>query len=217
MVGTSAAAHAQTNYPMTTTLELRDSNGRLITAGESICPEDGVSVYSNGWAGSGDVSATFHSDPVDLGRHPTDGQGVLEFTFRVAEVTAGMHTLRLEGTGGDGRPRVVEAGILCECKRSPVSGGSTTGGGNGGGNGAAAVLGQTVNRSGGVGGTGGALAYAVTGFNPRLLLSVGFDLLVVGYALRRSTSLSRARRGGRESTRWSPPNRHGARPWAPIQ
>lgn len=217
MVGTSAAAHAQTNYPMTTTLELRDSNGRLITAGDSICPEDGVSVYSNGWAGNADVSATFHSDPVDLGRHPTDAGGVLQFSFRVADVATGMHTLRLEGTGADGQPRVVEAGILCECKRSPVPGDGTTGAGNGGGNGAAAVLGQTVERSGGVGSTGGALAYAKTGSNPRLLLSVGFDLLVVGYALRRSTCLSRARRGGHGSTRWSPPNRHGATPWAPIQ
>ena len=71
----------------------------------------------------------------DADQHPTVG------IFHVP-LAAGMHTLRLEGTGGDGRPRVVEAGILCECKRSPVSGGSTTGGGNGGGNGAAAVLGH---------------------------------------------------------------------------
>lgn len=175
------SASAQTNYPVEATIELRDSNGQLLDAFTSVCPADGVSVMATGWSANSNVHGTFHSDPVDVGFHPTDAQGVVRFTFRVADVQSGLHTLRLEGTGANGQPRAVEASMVCKCPQPPISGPVvTSGGGSGAGT---SVLGRTTDR-GAVNSNNGNLAFATTGANLRTLLWIGVDLLIVGYVIR---------------------------------
>jgi hypothetical protein len=170
-IGATSPAVAQTNYPLSSTIELRDANGNLITSTTPTCPEDGVTVHSTGWLATSAVHATFHSDPVDLGNHPADAAGVVDFTFRVANVEAGMHTLRLEGFGADGQPRVVEASILCQCNPKPVP--------------PVAVLGQTLNNLPATGGQG---FFARTGFDGLKLLAVALDLVLIGLVLRLAQS-----------------------------
>lgn len=173
IVGLAGTAAAQTNYPLSSVLELRDANGNLINETTPTCPEEGVTVYSTGWLANSAVHATFHSDPVDLGSHPVDGAGLLNFTFRVASVSNGVHTLILEGFGADGSPRTVQASILCQCKQptAPV-----------------AVLGNTLNATGATGGTAGQSFFGKTGLNATSLLAVALDLILIGLVLRLALS-----------------------------
>jgi hypothetical protein len=200
LLGGAGSASAQTNYPLEASIELRDANGRLLDANTQTCPADGISVRSTGWAGNAAIHATFHSDPVDLGQYGTDAQGVSTFTFRVANVVNGVHTLQLDGTGANGQPRHVEAAILCNCDQV----------GNGGGNGAA-VLGKTLDAP-----AGGGSVYALTGTNAGTLAMIAFTLLAIGAALRLSTSRSRVRPSGLGSTALFRRGLHGATLWAPI-
>ena len=172
IMGLAGSAAAQTNYPLSSVLELRDANGNLINETTPTCPEDGVTVYSTGWLANSAVHATFHSDPVDLGSHSVDSAGVLQFTFRVASVTNGVHTLILDGFGADGAPRTVQASILCQCKQptTPV-----------------AVLGNTVSATGATSGTSAASGqgfFGKTGLDVSSLLAVAVDLILIGLVLR---------------------------------
>jgi hypothetical protein len=205
-------ARAQTNYPTNATIEIRDENGRLV--GEAgVQTGDPLSVYSTGWAPLIDVQATWFSDPIDLGKHKTDKDGVLRFTFEVPDAPPipGIHTLRLEGLGANGQFRRVDSAIKVESR----GGGTTTttsangngngnngnGNGNGGGNGSNAGGNGNGNGNGnGSGGGngssvlgktlsngsangGGASAYAKTGAFIARTAYVGFALLAVGAAL----------------------------------
>jgi hypothetical protein len=173
-VGASSPVMAQTNYPLGSAIELRDANGNLITSTTPTCPEDGINVHSTGWLATSSVHATFHSDPVDLGNHAADANGVVDFFFRVSQVENGMHTLRLEGLGANGQPRVIEAAILCECKPSPSA--------------PSAVLGQTLDNVAGSAGTttsrGVSGFFAKTGLDVTTLLAVALDLVLIGIVLR---------------------------------
>jgi hypothetical protein len=172
IVAATGPAAAQTNYPAASAIELRDANGNLIDSTTPTCPEDGINVHSTGWLANSSVHATFHSDPVDLGVHPANASGVVDFFFRVSNVDPGMHTLRLEGLGADGQPRVVEASILCQCNPKPAQ--------------PVAVLGQTqTNVAGSAGTPTGASSgfFAKTGLDVTTLLAVGIDLLLIGVVL----------------------------------
>jgi hypothetical protein len=165
------AAMAQT-YPLADTLELRDSNGRLLDSTTPTCPADGVGVRSTGWSPNSVVQGEFFSTRYDLGKHPVDSDGVLSFTFRVEGVENGMHTLRLTGTGAKGQPRVVEASILCQCKTP--------------GEQPSAVLGSSLDRVAGSVGTNagnGSGAFGKTGVDAAQLAAIGFGLLTVGLTL----------------------------------
>ena len=178
MVGSARAAAAQTNYPVSSVIELRDANGNLINETTPTCPEDGVAVYSTGWLPNSAVHATFHSDPINLGSHSVDGAGVLRFTFRVTAVTNGVHTLILDGFGADGAPRTVQASILCQCNQptTPV-----------------AVLGNTLSATGAPRAAAGQGFFGKTGLDVRSLLAVAIDLLLIGLVLR----LAYTRQSGR--------------------
>lgn len=201
----SGVARAQSNYPTTTTIEIRDENGNLLTAKGSTVG-DPLSVFSDGWAVEVDVQATWFSDPIDLGKHKTDKKGELRFTFDTPDAppVPGVHTLRLEGTGANGEFRRVDAAVRVEPKGGTTTtttpgnngngngngqggngnGNNGNGNGNGGGNGSngggngSSVLGKTVTNNG-----GGASAYAKTGAFIAKTAYVGFALLAVGAAL----------------------------------
>lgn len=185
IVAATGPAAAQTNYPAASTIELRDANGNLIDSTTPTCPEDGINVHATGWLANSSVHATFHSDPVDLGAHPANASGAVDFFFRVSNVVPGMHTLRLEGLGADNQPRVVEASILCQCNPKPAQ--------------PVAVLGQSQNNVAGSAGTArGAPSgfFATTGLDVTTLLAVGIDLLLIGAVLHlaRTGTFSQRRR-----------------------
>ncbi|HVV37807.1 MAG TPA: hypothetical protein VHC63_14455 [Acidimicrobiales bacterium] len=170
-------AAAQTNYPLTSSIELRDANGNLVTSTTPTCPRDGITVHSTGWLPLSSVHATFHSDPVDLGSHPVDANGNLDFTFRVPNVENGLHTLILEGVGADGQPRTVQASIVCNCNPTTTP--------------TVAVLGQTLDATGGSSGASSATGsstngsvFATTGADIAGLLAIAVDLILVGVVLR---------------------------------
>ena len=176
-------AFAQT-YPAQATFEIRDANGNLITSTTGVCPGDGLFVHSTGWLGNSDAQVTFHSDPVNIGTFRANSSGVLDFSFRVPNVENGMHTLKVSGTGADGKPRVVEASILCNCTQ-PANGQPT------------AVLGSTLDAFGKTGGsssTGGGGAFAKTGADALKILFVAVDLVLVGFVLRMAVARSRQSR-----------------------
>jgi hypothetical protein len=166
-------AYAQQNYPLEGTLELRDKNGVLIDEFHSVCPAEGVTVHATGWRGNSSVHASFHSDPVDLGDYVADAAGVLDFTFRVADVEAGIHTLKLAGTGANGQARNVEASMLCECP-TPASGSAPL-----------AVAGSALDAPSAFGKVdGGSGAFGKTGNDALTLAVIALDLVVVGWVLR---------------------------------
>ena len=183
--GTMLAAPVATaqTYPLAATLELRDSNGRLLDSTTPTCPADGVGVRATGWLANTQVQGEFFSTRYDLGKHPVDVQGVTEFTFRIDGVENGLHTLRLTGTGANGQPRVVEASILCHCNVP----GQPTG-----------VLGASQDRVAGSvagagtsgGGSGG--AFGKTGIDAAELAALGFVLLAVGMTLTMAWSRKRS-------------------------
>ncbi|HVT77507.1 MAG TPA: hypothetical protein VHD87_10790 [Acidimicrobiales bacterium] len=161
---------------MASSIELRDANGNLVTSTTPTCPRDGITVHSTGWLPLSSVHATFHSDPVDLGSHPVDANGNLDFTFRVPNAENGLHTLILEGIGADGQPRTVEASVLCNCS-SPTTP-------------TVAVLGQTLDATGGssatsaTGSSTNGSVFAKTGADIAGALAIAVDLILVGLVLR---------------------------------
>lgn len=176
----ASVATAQTNYPPTATIEVRDENGQLVTEA-GVFVDDPLNVFSTGWAVQVEIQATWFSDPIDLGKHKTDNKGELRFTFPVPDAppVPGMHTLRLEGTGANGQFRRVDVAI----KVNPRSGSTTTttlAGGSGSNNNGSNVLGKTVTNTGGS--TGGS-AFAKTGAFLARTAYVGFALLAIGAAL----------------------------------
>ena len=186
-LGVQSPVLAQTNYPASSSIELRDANGNLITSTTPTCPADGINVHSTGWLANSAVHATFHSDPVDLGSHLVAANGNLDFFFRVENVEAGMHTLRLEGFGADGHTRVVEASILCQCNPNPAA--------------PSAVLGQTLdNVAGSARGLTTARApsgfFAKTGLDATTLLAVALDLILIGVVLELAKSRRLVRKTG---------------------
>ncbi len=206
----SGVARAQSNYPTTTTIEIRDENGNLLTAKGSTVG-DPLSVFSDGWAVEVDVQATWFSDPIDLGKHKTDKKGELRFTFDTPDAppVPGVHTLRLEGTGANGEFRRVDAAVRVEPKGGTTTttagnngngngngngqGGNGNGNnGNGNGNGNGGGNGSSAGGSGGgssvlgktvTNSAGGASAYAKTGAFIAKTAYIGFALLAVGAAL----------------------------------
>jgi hypothetical protein len=169
-------ARAQTNYPTEATIEVRDENGNLV--GEAgVFVGDPLTVFSTGWAINVQIQATWFSDPVDLGKHPTNDKGELRFTFTVPDVPPipGIHTLRLEGTGANGQFRRVDVAI----KVNPRPGSGTTTTIPGGGGVTPTVLGSTLDNNNG----GSGSAFAKTGAFLARSAYVGFALLAVGAAL----------------------------------
>jgi hypothetical protein len=121
---------------------------------------------SEEWAPDSSVAATFNSDPVDLGTLTADAEGVVEGTFQVPSVEAGVHTVVLEGTGADQEPRTLEVAFTITAASStttvPLTPPATPGG--------AAT-----------GGAGGPLAF--TGTGARDLASIAVLVLAVGLHL----------------------------------
>ena len=104
--GIAPAANAQTNYPVEPTCELR-ADGHVVNATVGVEPGEQVTAPCTRWAPNSVVQITFFSTPIDLGRHQTDSQGILHFSFTAPNVEPGVHTVRFEGTGANGQPRVV--------------------------------------------------------------------------------------------------------------
>ncbi len=100
----ASVAQAQT-YPVNATFEVRDANGNLITTDVGLYPGDPFSIVAGGWMVGTTVTVTFHSEPILLGTLVADAQGFVRATYRVPEVPPGIHTVRLQGTGTDGKPR----------------------------------------------------------------------------------------------------------------
>jgi hypothetical protein len=176
-------ALAQTNYPAEITIELRDSQGRLLSASTPACPAEGIDVHSTGWLGDSDNHGTFHSDPVDLGTHKVNSAGVLDFRFHVNNVVNGIHTVELKGTGANGQPRTVEASILCECKPAATPPLAVAG--------SSLSFGKTDDGSTVV---AGKTAFGKTGSDAMKLVVIALDLLAVGLALTIAARKARAAR-----------------------
>ncbi len=171
VMGATGIAHAQTNYPATATLELRDEQGGTIEDG--VCVNAIVRVRANGWASSTDVKAEYFSEAVQLGTYKSDATGEVNFQFRVpnAPPVPGTHTFRLSGTGANGQPRTVEAAIRC--------------------------LGFCDQPNGGVGGSGAGRTnsgsvFGKTGSELLPFLQVGLALFAVGAVLAMATRKRRA-------------------------
>jgi hypothetical protein len=166
LVTGASVAHAQ-NYPVTATFELRDGNGNLITTDVGLYPGDPFTVIANGWLPGTVVTFTFHSDPILLGTQIADAQGFVRANFLVPQVPPGIHIVRLQGTGADGKPRSVE-GPMRVLARTSVAGSSVDAPSAAGG----------ATRSG-----TGSSVFGNTGLNAQELAALGFALLAVGAAL----------------------------------
>ncbi len=176
-VMTGARAAVAQNYPVRANIELRDSQGNLVDSTHPVCPADGISLVSTGWLSGSNVKGTFYSDPVDIGTHAADSSGLVSFTFRVFNVVTGLHTVRLEGAGANGNPRVAEAQVLCDCADPN--------------NVQHAVAGKTIDNVPGIAAAG---TFARTGIDTMAWIAIAFDLMLVGIVLlmaskRRTRSL----------------------------
>jgi len=194
----TGAARAQTNYPATATLVIRDSNGLTIEGGVFV--DDPLTVRSTGWGNLVNVQAEYLSEVVQLGTFKSDANGVLTFVFKVpnAEPVPGTHTLRLIGNGANGQLRSQEGAI--PVKKRPAgtgtdgagTGGSGTGGSGTGGTGTGGsgtggagtgsgtgggsnVLGSAIDNN-----TSNSGAFGKTGANVATMVQIGFALLAIG-------------------------------------
>jgi hypothetical protein len=175
VVITPLAARAQTNYPIHIGIEVRDANGNLITADTGLHVGDIMNIVSDGWFADSDVTFTFFSDPILLGVRKADAQGIVRAQFAVPNVEPGMHTLRLTGTGADGKPRTVDFPIK-------VIGDSV-------------VAGKTLDNvtGGATGSATGSSAFGKTGAaHAREIAAIGFALFAVGAALVLAVRRTRA-------------------------
>ncbi|MEY2427076.1 MAG: hypothetical protein QOI61_2648 [Actinomycetota bacterium] len=162
----ASAAQAQT-YPVNSTFEVRDANGNLITTDVGLYPGDPFTVTAGGWMPGTTVTVTFHSDPILLGTLVADAQGNVRGDYRVPEVPPGIHIVRLEGTGADGKPRTLEWAMRV-LARAVVAGSSI----------------DAPGTNGAVGGTAsGSSAFGKTGIDAQNIAAFGFALLAVGAAL----------------------------------
>lgn len=162
-----AVAQAQT-YPVHATFEVRDANGNLITTDVGLYPGDPFSVVAGGWTVGTTVTVTFHSEPILLGALIADADGFVRATYRVPEVPPGIHTVRLQGTGTDGKPRTLEWAmrVLARPAAAGTPGGASTN--------AARSAGSSGSRSS---------AFGKTGLDAQEIAAFGFALFAVGAAL----------------------------------
>lgn len=120
LVLTANVAQAQTNYPATIVLEVRDENGNIITAGVFV--GDPMNIFSTGWQAGATITFTFFSDPIHLGTRVANASGEVRATFPVPDVEPGMHTLRLTGIGANGFDRTVDYPIRVLARGTQVGG-----------------------------------------------------------------------------------------------
>lgn len=154
-------ADAQTNYPVRSSIVIRDANGNIITGDTEVEVGQQLTVTADGWLANSVVtfSLVCDSGTFPLGTSVANAAGVVEHTFRVPVGSAGLCTLRLMGTGADGAPRTVEAALRVR------------------------VAGVTDDRARGIAGVDRARApLARTGSDMLSLLGVGLTLLAVGTA-----------------------------------
>lgn len=193
------AAHAQTNYPVQVTIEVRDSNGQDPSVGAGVAVGDPLNVRATAWLALSDVRAQFFSTPIELGTYKADKNGVLKFTFNVPNVEPGMHTLRLSGTGNDNKPRVVEAPIKVRAASTGTGAGAGTGNGTATGAGTGSATGSSTGSGSAATGSGSQVlgravanasagsssrsVFGKTGANIVPILEVGLAMLAAGTAL----------------------------------
>lgn len=160
----AGVAHAQSNYPLQATLELRDAQDGSIEDG--VCVGAEIRVRANGWQAGAALRAQYFSDPVELGTFKAGNDGAVAFSFNVPDAppVPGTHTFRLSGVGANGQPRTVEAAIRClgNCDQP-----------------GAAVAGKAVADTG----RGSSSNFAKTGAFLGQWFFVGFALVATGVAL----------------------------------
>jgi len=85
---TATAASAQTSYGA----PAPGSDNQTVTQGDSI------TITFNGLHPNEGYDGVVTSDPIDLGVHQSDSNGVLSFTFSTAPLAPGSHTLTVTST-----------------------------------------------------------------------------------------------------------------------
>jgi hypothetical protein len=167
---TTGPATTTTTSPGTTTTTAPVSTTTTVAGPLTVSPTQGppgaaISITSDTWKAASEVTVTFNSEPIELGKLTATQDGKVQGTFAVpAGVAVGAHTITLTGTGADDQSQTLTQAFTVV---APASTATT-------------VAGVATNSSGS-GSTGSSSPLAFTGASTRDMASVALLFLAAGF------------------------------------
>ena len=126
-------------------------------------PGTSFELESENWKSESEVTVTFNSDPIELGKLTANTEGAVQGVFAVpTSVEPGAHTVKLVGTGGDDQPQALSTAFTVVAPITPPN----------------TATGAPVSPAGQTATTPGGLAF--TGASTRDLASAAVLILVAG-------------------------------------